>query len=45
MAEAWATRHGIEKHPNGWDSTLYTEAEKQWLKEYRDEKHIVPFKV
>ena len=45
MAEEWATAHGIAKHEGGWDSTLYLEAEHQWLNEYRDIKHLVPCKV
>ena len=28
--------------PNGWDHVIYLEAEKRFLSEYRDQKHIVP---
>lgn len=28
--------------PNGWDHVIYLEAEYRFLKEYRDEKHVVP---
>lgn len=45
MAEEWATAHGIPKHEGGWDATLYLEAERQWIAEYRDTKHLIPCKV
>lgn len=28
--------------PNGWDHAIYLEAEKRFLQEYRDQKHLVP---
>jgi hypothetical protein len=28
--------------PNGWDHVAYLEAEYRFLKEFRDEKHLVP---
>lgn len=28
-----------------WDQTVYQEAERRWLKEYRDQKHLIPIKV
>lgn len=30
---------------HNWDSVIYMEAEQRFLKEYRDEKHIVPIKI
>jgi cellulose synthase/poly-beta-1,6-N-acetylglucosamine synthase-like glycosyltransferase len=45
MAKEWCEAHGVPKDPGGWDATIYQEAEKQWLTEYRDTKHMVPFKV
>lgn len=49
MAGAWALTHNIhivkdEQHIN-WDATIYQEAERQWLNEYRDIKHFIPCKV
>lgn len=44
MAQAWCEAHGIAKTHN-WDDAVYHEAERQWLREYRDEKHLVPCKV
>ena len=50
FAERWATAHRLEPTINSegkpnWDNTIYKEAEKQWLTEYRDQKHLVPCKV
>lgn len=47
MAKEWATKHHITPGGIGtnWDSVIYQEAERQWLSEYRDQKHIVPIKV
>lgn len=49
MAKAWAESHGLQMilmyGVNNWDGVIYKEAEKQWLTEYRDVKHMVPFKV
>lgn len=46
MAQVWANEHGIEKgDAHNWDTVIYAEAERQWLKEYRDEKHFIPRKV
>ncbi len=46
MAREWAEAHGLPMHGvHNWDSVLYREAEKQWLAEYRDQKHLVPCKV
>lgn len=46
MAKEWADSHGLTMDSvHNWDSVLYREAERQWLKEYRDEKRLVPCKV
>jgi len=46
FAEQWATTHGFAKGDlHNWDSVLYKEAERQWLTEYRDVKHLVPCHV
>lgn len=46
MAQKWAEAHGLTMEGvHNWDSVLYREAEKQWLTEYRDTKHLVPCKV
>jgi GT2 family glycosyltransferase len=46
MAQEWATAHGLTMEGvHNWDSVLYREAEKQWLMEYRDQKHLVPVKL
>ena len=51
MAQDWATQHNITIafHQNSvapnWDATIYQEAERRWLREYRDEKHIVPIHI
>jgi len=44
MAEEWASANNIP-FCEGWDNTIYKEAERRWLKEYRDEKHLIPIKV
>lgn len=51
LAEEWSKENlnylswvGIP--PNySWDQTIYQQAERMWLKEYRDEKHIVPIRI
>lgn len=51
FAENWCRAHLPESAfvgnpPNySWDMTVYAEAERQWLREYRDEKHLVPCRV
>lgn len=47
MARAWLLSHGADPslpiaQP---DHLIYQEAERQWLTEYRDQKHMVPFRV
>lgn len=43
MAREWAEAHGFTMEgAHNWDTVLYREAEKQWLNEYRDIKHLVP---
>jgi GT2 family glycosyltransferase len=46
MAEEWCGKHGLtmDGAPN-WDTVIYKEAERLWLTEYRDTKHLVPIKV
>ena len=44
MAQEWCAKHGIAKTHN-WDDAIYHEAERQWLTEYRDIKHLVPVTV
>lgn len=51
MAKEWALKYlhqgGYVQTNTGvnWDGTIYQEAERRWLKEYRDDKHIVPIKL
>ena len=46
MANEWGLKHGVMlDDKNNWDSVIYLEAERQWLKEYRDEKHFIPIQV
>ena len=43
MAQEWAMAHGLGMDGvHNWDSVIYREAERTWLKEYRDEKRLVP---
>lgn len=50
IAREWCERHGVapkldaEGKPN-WDLTIYLKGEADWLREYRDTKHLVPIKV
>jgi GT2 family glycosyltransferase len=51
MAMEWCVKNKIapvsdhEGEPVNWNTTIYQEAERRWLKEYRDEKHIIPCSV
>lgn len=46
MAREWCEAHGLAKgEAHNWDTVIYREAERQWLEEYRDQKHLVPIKV
>lgn len=47
MAKEWCDKHGIAQlsADEPWDQVIYKAAERQWLKEYRDEKHMVPTRV
>jgi glycosyltransferase involved in cell wall biosynthesis len=51
LAEEWARANIPEDRWAGnpgqwsWDQTLYQEAERMWLSEYRDAKHLVPIRV
>lgn len=47
LARAWIAEHmpvDLTK-PQSYDSLIYKEAERQWLTEYRDQKHLVPYRV
>lgn len=47
MAKEWCTQHGIwqMRADEPWDQVLYQVAERVWLREYRDQKHLVPIRV
>lgn len=49
MAREWSEAHGLKialmYGIHNWDSVVYKEAERQWLLEYRDQKHMVPLRV
>lgn len=51
LAEEWSREH---VHPSlwagvpsnwAWDQTIYQEAERQFLREWRDQKHFIPIRV
>lgn len=42
--EEVASRYGV-RVPTSWDEATYSVAEKLWLSEYRDQKHLIPIKV
>lgn len=45
-AREWCEAHGLTMEgAHNWDSVVYREAERQWLAEYRDIKHLVPCEV
>lgn len=46
-AKDWSVNHRITPGGIGtnWDTVIYKEAERQFLKEYRDEKYIVPISI
>jgi len=49
MAQEWCEKHvqpdRYVGNPVSWDMTVYREAEFQWLREFRDRKHLVPIRV
>lgn len=48
LAEAWCVNHGLsmeKENVHNWDSVVYREAERQFLKEYRDIKHLIPLSL
>jgi hypothetical protein len=51
MAEEWSRAHVPEHawggHPGAWswDQTVYEEAQRQWIYEYREKKHLIPCRV
>jgi len=47
FAEAWCREHEVSLEPDGdgWDLAVYREAERQFLREYRDGKHFIPVRV
>lgn len=44
MAKEWCEVRDISMTHN-WDDAVYKEAEKMWLEEYRDRKHLIPIMV
>lgn len=44
MAAEWCDKHGVAKTHNH-DDAIYHESERLWLKEYRDEKKLIPCRV
>lgn len=44
FAKEWCEKNGIFGADNP-DHVVYTQAEHQWLTEYRDQKHLVPIRV
>ncbi len=44
MAGDWLKNRGIVFASNP-DQVIYAEAERQWLSEYRNQKHFIPRKV
>lgn len=47
LAKKWILDHKIRPEAIGvnWDLEVYLEAERQFLREYRDQKHLIPVKV
>ncbi len=49
MAKEWAQAHGLTTMlmygVSNWDGVIYKEAERQWLSEYRDQKHMIPMVI
>lgn len=47
LAKAWCQRRGVsdQEQPGNWDLAVYREGERQFLREYRDEKHFIPLEV
>lgn len=45
LARDWARKHRIPAHEAGWDAAVYLEAERQFLREWRDAKHFIPLRV
>lgn len=53
LAEEWSRKNispfnwiaASEESQFNWDATIYKEAERQWLSEYRDQKHFIPRKT
>lgn len=51
FAEEWSRKNLPESKWVGnpphyaWDQTVYQEAERQWLSQYRDKKHLIPIRV
>jgi glycosyltransferase involved in cell wall biosynthesis len=43
----WAIEHRVQPAAIGvnWDGIIYQEAERQWLREFREQKHFIPLKV
>ncbi len=47
FAKKWCEEHHTSPGGLGvnWDVEIYKEAERQWLSEYRDKKHLIPIRV
>lgn len=41
----WCDARNIPMNGSNWDETIYHYSEAKWLKEYRDEKHLIPIRV
>lgn len=44
-AKRWCEARGINAPDGNWDLATYKQAERLWLNEYRDAKHLIPIKV
>lgn len=44
IAREWCEAHGLGMEGHNWDTTIYLEAERRFLREYRDEKAVLPVK-
>ncbi len=44
IAREWCEAHGLGMEGHNWDTTIYLEAERRFLREYRNQKAILPVK-
>lgn len=42
VAREWCEKNGVPKEGHNWDSAVYLEAERRFLREFRDEKRLIP---